>query len=127
MHFFRAASIIGFNNMDHQSRKELFDLEMAYSSHTQKYGLNYGTKEEYYFRRDIFIKKDKEIKYWNNKQDSFRLGHNKFSTWTDAEMNMILGGKRSATEYEPTIFDVSNLPDTLDWREEGAVNAVQDQ
>jgi len=27
-------------------------------------------------------------------------------------------------EYEPTYLDVSNLTDSLDWREKGAVNVI---
>jgi hypothetical protein len=49
------------------------------------FGLTFDTKEEYDFRRELFIKKDAEIKASNEKNGSFKLAHNKFSTWTKEE------------------------------------------
>ena len=128
MHLYKGAAMLGFQHMFNSRSKEIYELEERFQAHIQSYGISYGTKEEYFFRREIFMKKDEEIQMWNNKQDSFRLGHNRFSTWTDAEMKVMLGGRMSQDKTtEPTVFDDSNLKDSVDWREQGAVNAVRDQ
>lgn len=68
--------------------------------------MSYGTKEEFEFRFEIFKQKDAEIKYWNEKQDSFVLGHNMFSTMTEDESKKWLGGAmHQESDLEPTIFD----------------------
>jgi cathepsin L len=78
----------------------------------------------------IFEKKDDIITKHNaNKNTSYELGHNKFSTWTDAEYKKVLGSRpRAASEIlNEKTFDVADLPDSFDWRTKGAVNPVKDQ
>ena len=51
-----------------------------------KYGKSFNTREEFLFRQSIFETKDRENRAINsNPKHTFTVGHNKFSTWTDAE------------------------------------------
>jgi hypothetical protein len=105
------------------------ELHQAFIEHVASYGLNFGTQEEYNFRLSLFVQKDAEIQKINSSQDSFVVGHNLFSTMTKNEINRMLGDKPlmnlPAPEYQT--FDVSNLTDSIDWREMGAVNPVKNQ
>jgi len=49
-----------------------------------------------------------------------------FSTLTDFEKKKRMGRKPNNTNMNATIFDETNL-DSIDWRQKGAVNKVQDQ
>ena len=95
------------------------------------FGLSYGTKEEYKFRFEIYKRKDLENQEINNDPyNTFTVGHNQFSTWTDAEYKRILGYKGPQAFPEGTVFtelDETNLADSVDWRTKGAVNRVKNQ
>jgi C1A family cysteine protease len=125
MHFAKAAAILGFENMFMQD--EVSELHMKFKTHMDYEGLTYGTREEYEFRFEIFQKKDAEIEYWNNQQDSYKLGHNMFSTMTDAESKQWLGATPEFSIEEPAKFDEGLNAATVDWRSNGAVNAVKNQ
>jgi len=103
------------------------EVQQSFMQHMAEYGLSYGTQEELEFRMQIYAKKDAFIKETNAQETSFTVGHNKFSTWTDFEYKKLLGfkGKQNLTE---NIAEINyNVPASVDWRKEGAVNAVKDQ
>jgi hypothetical protein len=85
MQFAKAAAILGFEDM--LLSDEVNQLHQKFKLHMDMESLSYGTREEYDFRFEIFQKKDAEIEYWNNNQDSFKMGHGMFSTMTEAEAN----------------------------------------
>jgi len=110
------------NNMKTENTK--------FAEHVANFGLNYGTAEEYTFRQAIYETKDKENDEINaNPENTFTVGHNQFSTWTDAEYKRLLGYRapKNVTEIEPTILDTVNIPSSVDWRTQGAVNPVKNQ
>lgn len=73
---------------------EQFDqVQRQFSEHVSAFGLSYGTKEEYEFRFNIYADNEKIINEHNASGSSFTLGHNKFSTYTDAEYKKLLGLK----------------------------------
>jgi len=128
-HFCKAATLLGFNwcNTQHES---LSLMEQSFIKHMSDYGLSYGTKEEYNFRFEIFKKKDLENQEINNNpENTFTVGHNQFSTWTDEEYKAILGyrGPKTLEGEEFTELDESNLEASVDWRSKGAVNSVKNQ
>ena len=70
------------------------------------------------------------INEWNNKQDSFRLGHNMFSTMTEEEHKKWLGLGPIPQDLgmEVAELDETNIDNGgVDWRTKGAVNAVKNQ
>jgi len=90
MHFVKGASILGFQNFFQQDQTTI-ELRDKFAAHIEAEGLSFGTREEYEFRYELFKTKDADINYWNNKQSSFRLGHNMFSTMTEAEHQKYMG------------------------------------
>jgi cathepsin L len=103
------------------------EVQQAFMQHVAEFGLSYGTQEELEFRMKIFAEKDAYIQETNARQSNFVVGHNKFSTYTDYEYKKMLGfkGKKNTTkDYAEINY---NVPDSVDWRTKGAVNAVKDQ
>ena len=99
-----------------------------FAEHVAAYGLSFGTPEEYQFRQAIYERKDKENDEINaDPENTFTVGHNMFSTWTDAEYKRLLGyrGPKNTTEYveQPAV----DIPTDIDWRTRGAVNPVKNQ
>jgi hypothetical protein len=61
------------------------DIQPRFHAHVSRFGLSYGTKEEYEFRFALFKKTDEEIIKINAESDSYTVAHNQFSTMTDDE------------------------------------------
>ena len=105
-------------------------VEQAFLGHMAEFGLSYGTKAEYEFRLGLYTKLDAELEKINaNPENTFTVGHNQFSTWTDAEFKRMLG-YRGPQELpaDATIVEVEpKLNAPIDWRTKGAVNPVQNQ
>ena len=106
-------------------------INPLFMEHVAEFGITYGTREEYLFRQAIFLRKDAQNKEINaNPKNTFKVGHNKFSTWTDAEYRKLLGYRalNGTVEMEPSPLRLpSDLPASIDWRTKGAVNQVKDQ
>lgn len=127
-HFCRGAAFLGINTPHcEEKRAARHELKEKFAAHMAAEGLSYGTKEEHHFRMKIFEQKDAEINKINNEQDSFRLGHNMFSTMTEAEAKKMLGTKVDTNPVEAVVLDETNLTDAVDWRAKGAVNPVKNQ
>ena len=95
--------------------------------HLEKYGLSYGTTEEFNFRLQLFSEVDDEISKWNsNEANTHQLAHNKFSTWTRDERKVLTGYRKSKNPSgAPHVFEnVSELPESVDWAQKGAVTPV---
>ena len=101
--------------------------------HVSNFGLSYGTQEEFLFRQSLFDQVDKQINQINSQSaNTFQVSHNKFSTWTELELENLSGYRESLDnvddkDYQAMNFQEENIPQFLDWRTLGAVNAVQDQ
>jgi C1A family cysteine protease len=104
-------------------------IESLFVDHMSRFGLSYGTAEEYEFRLNIFAEKTAKILEINSSQDSFQVGYNKFTTWTDFEYKRLLGAKKTPASKKTnvTALDTSNLADEVNWITKGAVNDVKDQ
>jgi len=66
------------------------------------------------------------IEEHNATDSSFKLGHNKFSDFTDFERTAMLGYIAPETVDEPLVLEPTNDA-TVDWRSKGAVTGVKDQ
>jgi cathepsin L len=88
----------------------------------------YATKEEYLARYEQFERNHKFMIAFN-KLGEHKVAHNHMSDWTVEEYRQLLGYKPSmkmqATEFE-NYANVS-VPESVDWRSEGAVTGVKDQ
>ena len=78
------------------------------------------------------MQKDNEIQNINaNKSNTFIVGHNFMSTWTEDEYVKLLGSRGRASNgievMNPTILDDNDIPTSIDWRSKGMINAVKDQ
>jgi len=106
-------------------------VQQKFNEHISMHGLSFGTVEEYEFRLAQYAQYDEEINMINAQpENTYTLGHNKFSTWTKAEFKQLLGRKKPLAQEarrEEIIEDFSRLPTSVDWRTKGAVNPVQNQ
>ena len=100
-----------------------------FMSHLIEMGQGYATTEEYHMRRAIFEETDAFIELHNSSNASFMLGHNKFSTMTKEEKAKTRGllYTELLNVAEPVVLSTDNLPASVDWREQNAVNDIQDQ
>lgn len=47
-----------------------------FMSHVAEYGLSFGTKEEYNFRKSLFVQANKELEEIRKEGGSFEVAHN---------------------------------------------------
>ena len=105
-------------------------VETRFMNHVAEFNINYGTQEEYAFRMNIFAAKDAEYNKINaDPENTFVVGHNMFSTMTQAEAKRMMGRlPNTSAELEEEPFDENEVQATqVDWRKKGAVNPVQNQ
>ena len=118
--------------------KEQLSTNLDFLEHISAHGISYGTQEEFMFRQAIFVANTEEFEKINaNPENTFTVGHNFMSTWTQAEYKRLLGYRapvnatfddyKQAQVPEPTILAEVGLPDAKDWRSLGAVNPVKNQ
>ena len=103
-------------------------LHADFIEHISNFGYSYGTVEEFNFRYNLYANKDKKIYEINNDpKNTFTVGHNKFSTWTDDEYKRLLGYKASNLPHSGNWHeDTAPPPGIKDWRGK-AVTPVKDQ
>ena len=103
------------------------EIEGAFLGYITQFGKSYSNMAEYEMRLREFAVKHAVIAQHNATEESFKLGHNKFSDWTDAEYKAILTykskGEHVADEPEVTEFYGSGT----NWVNNGCVNAIKDQ
>ena len=104
-------------------------LNSKYIAHIVNNNINMASVEDYEMRKEIFAEVDAFITMHNNTESSFKLGHNQFSTMTDEEKDRTRGLLEPQYLWagEPVILSEEANGDSLDWRAEGAVNAIQNQ
>ena len=109
--------------------ERISEEEMMYMKYVTEFGKSYGTRAEFEFRMEQFKNSLAKMALHNSDNShGSTVGLNQFADWTDAEYKKLLGykGKKlSATPAE--LLDTSNLEDSLDWRQKGAVTAVKNQ
>lgn len=92
-------------------------------------GKSYLTLEEHSKRHELWSATDRLIKQHNATESSFKLGHNKFSDYTDFERTRMLGYKPGTdilTKPDPVDMGMPKAA-SVDWRTKGAVTPVKDQ
>lgn len=100
------------------------ETEFKFINYVSQFGKSYATVEEYETRLEVFAAKEYEITQHNANNTQWKMGHNKFSDRTVAEMERLLQSKAHYPVQEPTILEVSNAFTPIDWIMAGAVNAI---
>jgi cathepsin L len=101
----------------------------AFIQHINEFGLSYGTTAEFNFRLQRFAKADAEINEINAKQDSYVVGHNQFSTYTEEEMKKMAGLKLPEKNEmgEEHTMETTNIAEEVNWLDEGMVGDIRNQ
>ena len=100
-------------------------MATEYMMYVAEHGKSYITSEEFEIRKALYIQTDAIIEAHNETESSYKLGHNKFSDWTDAERAK-LTGTFPHVAGEPVILPETNA-ETINWINLGAVTPVKDQ
>ena len=104
--------------------------EMAFIKWISENGKSYGTKAEFQFRLNIFKKTMEKIaEHTINNANGSTVGLNAFSDYTESEWAKMRGYKPEMKDASrtPTILSTVGLPDSIDWRDQGAVSPVKNQ
>merc|ERR1711990_1317412 len=99
-------------------------------THVAEFGLSYGTVEEYNFRLANWESLDRLIEEHNATKSSYKLGHNKMSTWTAAEYKRLMGRAKNTEPKKHKKHPRStgaDPPASVNWITAGAVTGVKDQ
>ena len=127
-------SIIGYDqtHVDKSSSRTDEEVMGLYEAWLVKHGKVYNALGEKEKRFEIFKDNLMFIDRHNAENRSYKLGLNRFADLTNEEYRgMYLGLKKSglrkhrSDRYVPRVGD--KLPESVDWRKEGAVSDVKDQ
>lgn len=105
-------------------------VEQKFMGYITQHGKSYGTVEEYKFRLEQFTRNHAIVEEHNsNANETFKLGYNKMSDWTEAEYKKILTytPMPEADKVYETVDVNAPVPNAVDWIAAGAVNGIKDQ
>jgi len=103
-------------------------IDFGFIRHVAEHNLSYATVSEFNARKEIYAEVDAAINESNaDPANTFTLGHNQFSTWTDGEFKRVLGYK--AWEHNNVVDIENGTPnaDSVNWVTAGAVTGVKNQ
>jgi cathepsin L len=105
-------------------------VDLKFMMHCNKYGLSWPTVEEFNFRKSLFISTEVFIEEHNASESSYKVGHNKFSTWTRDEMAKLRGLKTRPVDERPRTYwkpEKYTNQSGVNWTTAGCVTPVKDQ
>ncbi|KAJ3698943.1 hypothetical protein LUZ61_002648 [Rhynchospora tenuis] len=112
------------------------EVRRLHDSWVAEHGRSYNSAEERELRLSVFRDNLQFIDQHNAEADAgmhtFRLGLNRFADLTNEEYRKRFLGTRPSQRLRKesgrySLLEDSSIPDSIDWREKGAVNAVKDQ
>jgi len=100
-----------------------------FMKHVAEYNLSYATQAEFDARLALFSQRHQIFETENaNPANTFTLGHNMYSTWTDAELEVLRGYKAQARPNCLACYeDETPTAGSVDWVTKGCVTPVKDQ
>jgi len=102
-------------------------LDFNFIKHVSEHNLSYATVEEFNARKEIYAAKEALFEEINNDPaNTFTVGHNQYSTWTQGEMKRLTGYVAWTPDVITVEDNVSNA-DSVNWVEKGAVTPVKNQ
>ncbi|GAB2274755.1 hypothetical protein Dimus_009528 [Dionaea muscipula] len=106
--------------------------EQRFEAWQNRYGRQYKDKEEWLLRFGIYQTNLQFIDFINSQNFTFTLTDNKFADMTNAEFRslyfgLLINDPPSKSDLKPMIFRDDPVPDSIDWREKGAVTPIKDQ
>ncbi|KAK9885468.1 hypothetical protein WA026_010962 [Henosepilachna vigintioctopunctata] len=111
------------------------ELQQKWAEFQAKFGKSYRSPLEARKRLSIFKQNLEEIDAHNAKYEkglsTYQKGINQFADWTNEEFNQYvnkgLKGVPKPIAKPFKAIEGEEIPDSIDWREKGAVNAVKNQ
>merc|ERR1711872_73520 len=107
--------------------------ELQFAKFREEYGKSYHTRSEHQRRFSIFTENLRKYEQHNKSGASWEMGVTKFSDLTDEEFEAMHMGGYKKTPVASTGAPVKSLasgkqlPESVDWREKGAISPVKDQ
>merc|ERR1712080_183586 len=100
-----------------------------FAAYKAKYGKSFGAEEN--MRHENYLRTVAKIHGHNAEYDQGKhtwfMGENEFMDWTQEELDNRNGFKSFNVEYTGVYVPRGHSADSVDWRDQGAVNAVKDQ
>jgi len=100
-----------------------------FAAYKAKYGKSFGAEEN--MRHENYLRTVAKINNHNAEYDQGKhtwfMGENEFMDWTQEELDNRNGFKSFNVEYTGVYVPRGHSADSVDWRDQGAVNAVKDQ
>jgi C1A family cysteine protease len=105
-------------------------IKQKFLFYLTQFGKDYKCSYEFEMRFNMFAATNSFINTHNDISLTSKLAHNQFSDWTTEEyesmlnfQESMLGGPATNLKY----METGRTPSSIDWRELGAVNPIQDQ
>jgi len=98
-----------------------------FSLFRERFHRSYESLREFETRFGIFKQNLEDIQNHNSKNHTFTLAVNQFADLTQSEFRDRLGVNLKSYQCQPYNISYLDLPDSIDWREKGAVTSVKDQ
>ncbi|XP_027345625.1 zingipain-2-like [Abrus precatorius] len=104
-------------------------MRVRFETWLKRHGRNYLDKEEWKVRFGIYQANVKFIEFENSQKNSYNLTDNKFADLTNEEFkSTYLGFKPRLLSHTGFKYhEHGDLPESKDWRKEGAVTGIKDQ
>jgi len=104
------------------------NTRVKYMHFIAEHNRSFLTTEEFEARHALFAETDAFVEEHNASNASFTVAHNFFSDLTEDEKANTRGRVATANKIKNIVeLDETSTPSSVDWRDAGAVNKIQDQ
>ena len=115
-----------------QVRAKNSDYSQQFESFKQQFGKSYKSINEESARFANFVNNLEEITKDNFSEKKWKKGINQFSDMTKEEFKRKMNGYITLARDEVQVqrshnISLNSLPETVDWRESGAISEIKDQ